>query len=89
MGRHCQEKEKRSMYHTIEFGADFIVDLEVSPKHPLERMMIESGRRARTQVKPYVIETTEGPSRSCRSFFEDGVIRSVPFALFSFVEDGD
>jgi hypothetical protein len=28
------------MYHTIEFAEEFMVDLEISPKHWLERMLI-------------------------------------------------
>lgn len=42
------------MYHTIEFSDEFMVDLEISAKHRLERMLVRRGTRLRGQVKPYV-----------------------------------
>jgi hypothetical protein len=76
------------MNHTIEFRAEFTVDLEISPKNPLERLLIRTGTRVRTQIKPYVVETSTGPVEVADLFFEDGTTtRSVPFALFSFVEE--
>jgi len=75
------------MYHTIEFRDEFTVDLEISPKYPLERLLIRNGTRFRTQIKPYVVESEDGPVEVADLFFEDGTAtRSVPFALFSFVE---
>jgi len=74
------------MYHTIEFAAEFTTDLEVSPKHPLERLRIRKGTRVRVQIKPYVEETEEGPVEMADLFFEDGsATRKVPFAQFRFV----
>ncbi len=74
------------MYHTIEFGAEFVGDLEVSPKQPLERVRLRKGQRLRAQVRPYVAETAEGPVEVADLFFEDGTAtRRVPFAYFAFV----
>jgi hypothetical protein len=74
------------MYHTIEFAAAFTVDLEVSPKHPLERLRIEEGARARVQLKPYVIETADGLHEVADLFFEDGTAtRAVSFDCFRFL----
>ena len=75
------------MYHTIQFAAEFVADLEVSPKHLLERTVLKPGSRLRAQVRPYVIETDEGPVEVADLFFEDGTTtRWVPFAYFAFVE---
>jgi hypothetical protein len=75
------------MYHSIEFVAEFTLDLEISPKHPLERLLIQKGTRLRAQVKPHVAETATGPVEVADLFFEDGTVtRRVRFAWFSFVE---
>jgi hypothetical protein len=75
------------MYHTIEFASDFLVDLEISPKHRLERTLIRKGTLLCAQIKPYVVEADEGPVEVADLFFEDGtIVCRVPFACFSFVE---
>ena len=75
------------MYHLIEFAGAFPADLEVSPKQPLERTLLEPGTRLRAQVRPHVVETDEGPVEVADLFFEDGTATpSVPFAFFAFVE---
>jgi hypothetical protein len=75
------------MYHTIEFSVDFMADLEISRKHPLERVRIRKGTQVRAQVKPYVVETEEGPVETADLFFEDGTTtRMVSFACFSFLD---
>jgi hypothetical protein len=74
------------VYHLIEFAAEFVADLEVSPKHLLERAVLKAGTRLRAQVKPYVVETDDGPAEVADLFFEDGTAtRNVPFAFFAFV----
>ena len=74
------------MYHTIEFAADLTVDLEVSPKQPLERVRMRKGMRRRAQVRPYVLETEDGPVEVADLFFDDGTAaRKVPFACFALV----
>jgi hypothetical protein len=74
------------MYHTIEFAADLTVDLETSPKHRLERLLVRKGTRLAAQLKPYVVETPAGPVEVADLFFADGTAaRSVPFEHFSFV----
>jgi hypothetical protein len=75
------------MYHTIEFATDMWVDLEWSPKQPLERVRLRRGTRTRAQVQPRVIETPAGPLEAADLFFENGTVgRKVPFARFSFGE---
>ena len=74
------------MYHTIEFNGDFTVVLEVSPKQPREQLRISSGTRLSAQIKPYVVESPDGPVEVADLFFDDGTTtRSVPFELFCFV----
>ena len=80
-------KGGETVYHLIEFAGAFPADLEVSPKQPLERTVLEAGTRRRAQVRPHVVETDEGPVEVADLFFEDGTAtRSVPFAFFAFVE---
>lgn len=75
------------MFHTIQFDGEFVLDLEVSRKKPLERLVIHPGMRVRAQVKPYVVEGPEGPVEVADLFFEEGTAaRVVPFACFSFVD---
>ena len=75
------------MYHTIEFDEPLTLDLETSPRHPLERVSIRKGARLRAEIKPYVVETEDGPAEVADLFFEDGTAtRGVRFASFSFVE---
>jgi hypothetical protein len=75
------------MFHTIEFLTDLTVDLEVSPRKPLERMCIRHGSRRTVEIKPYVIETSDGPTEVADLFFDDGTAtRRVAFACFMLVE---
>jgi hypothetical protein len=74
------------MYHTIQFADEFLVDLEISPKHHLERLLIRKGARLKAQIKPYVVESDDGFIEVADLFFEDGTAtRSVRFECFSFV----
>jgi hypothetical protein len=75
------------MDHTIEFHADLTADLEVSPKQPLEKLRIRKGTRLNAQLKPSVVETSDGPVEVADLFFEDGsTTRSLPFDVFTFVD---
>lgn len=75
------------MYQTIEFRIAFAGDREISPKHRLEQVLLRRGTRVRTQVKPYVVETSDGPMEVADLYIEDGTtVRGVPFASFSFVD---
>jgi len=75
------------MYHAIEFGVEFQGDLETSPQRRLERLMIRKGTRLQAQIKPYVVQSEEGPVEVADLSFEDGTgTCMVPFACFSFVD---
>ena len=75
------------MYHSIEFNADLTVDLEVSRKQPLERIGLRRGTRLQAQVKPYVVETDDGPVEVADLFFADGTAtRQVRFECFAFLD---
>jgi hypothetical protein len=74
------------VYHTIEFAVDRVMDLEFSPQHRLEQLLVRRGTRVQAQLKPYVVETDDGPVEVADLFFVDGTAtRLVPFACFSFV----
>ncbi len=75
------------MYHSLEFHTELTVDLEISPKHYLERLRIHKGTRLKAQLKPQVVETLDGPTEVADLFFEDGsVTRRVPYAVFRLAE---
>jgi hypothetical protein len=75
------------MYHTIEFAEELMVDLEISPKHWLERMLIRRGTRLQAQIKPYVVEAEDDLVEVADLFFADGTTtRMVPFESFSFID---
>jgi hypothetical protein len=74
------------MYHTIEFALELEVDLEIARNKPLERLLIRKGTRLEAQIRPYVLEGTDGPLEVADLFFDDGTTtRRVPFAWFNFV----
>ena len=74
------------MYHTIEFGAEFTADLEISPRDRLERLLLHRGTRRQAQIRPYVIETEDSLVEVADLHFPDGTTtRMVPFEFFSFV----
>jgi hypothetical protein len=78
---------ENAMYHILEFAVEFMVDVEISRKQPLERVLVRRGTRVRAQLRPYVIETDDGPVEVADLFFEDGTsTRGVRFEWFHFVE---
>lgn len=75
------------MYHTIESATEFVVDLEISPKRCLEKMLVHRGIRLQAQLKPYVMETEDGLVEVADLFFTDGTAcRRVRFDSFFFVD---
>jgi hypothetical protein len=75
------------MYHTLQFSVEFMVDLEISRKQPLERVLVRRGTRVRAQLRPHVIETEDGPVEVADLFFEDGTAtRDVRYEWFAFVD---
>ena len=81
------QERGNAMYHTIEFSDELILDLEISPKHWLERTLISHGTRLQVQLKPYVVETEDGPIEVTDLYFADGTVaRMVPFGSFTFVD---
>lgn len=76
------------MYHTIEFTDGFTADLEISPRHRLERLRIRKGSRACVHLEPYVRETPLGPVEVADLYFADRTVtRGVPFEQFRLVDE--
>jgi hypothetical protein len=76
------------MYHTLQFVTEMVVDLEISPQHRLERLRLQQGTIVCAQVKPYVVETDQGPVEVADLFLDQGPIAlAVPFACFRFAHD--
>jgi len=76
------------VYHTIEFAETLAIDIEISARHGLiDQLLIQRGCRLIAQIKPYVVETEDGPVEVADLFIADGTAsRQVPFACFRFVE---
>lgn len=75
------------MYHTIEFILETVIDVEISRMDRLELAVIEQGTRRKAQVKPYVVETEDGPVEVADLFFDDGTSTSqIRFECFAFVD---
>src|SRR5262249_51229171 len=75
-----------SMYHTIQFTAGLVVHFERSRARARGQGLIPRGVWVRTRLKPYVVETADGPVEVADLFFGDGTtVRGVRFACFSFV----
>jgi hypothetical protein len=76
------------MYHTLEFLRDLMVDVAISPRQPLERLLVRKGSRLVAQVRPYIVEADDGPTEVADLFFADGTSASaIPFGCFLFVDD--
>ena len=83
----ARKPKKPAMYHTIEFMTDSTINVEVSPKHWLERVLVRKGTRRHAQIKPYVIETQYGPTEVADLYFDDGTTtRMLRFEYFAFVD---
>jgi hypothetical protein len=75
------------MFHTIEFDETLTLELETSPKEPMERVSFKKGTRLKAQIRPRVVETKKGPVEVADLYFEDGTTtREVRYASFTFVE---
>jgi hypothetical protein len=76
------------MRHLIEFCSAFTADLEVSPKHRLERLRVPQGMRAYVSLRPHVVEAAGGPVEVADLYFDDGTVaRDVSFERFRFVDE--
>jgi len=76
------------MYHTIVFRAHGLVELEMPGKARLVQVLMKVGVRVRAKIKPYVVESAQGPVEVADLFSEDGsVARAVRFAFFRFVDE--
>jgi hypothetical protein len=75
------------MYHVLEIDADLWVDVERSPRHRLERVLLRGGTCVLAQIKPQVVETPGGPVEAADLIFADGTAAcAVPYAAFRFAE---
>jgi hypothetical protein len=76
------------MNHTIEFRLRGLAELETPGRSHLEQLVIRQGTRLSAQIKPYVVETKQGPAEVADLVLEDGsVARAVRMATFRFVDE--
>jgi hypothetical protein len=77
------------MAHAIEFRLDFNAEV-VRPDRSRQRAVIQSGTRLHANIRPYVVESLNGPVEVADLHFEDGnVARLVRFAAFRFVDGAE
>jgi hypothetical protein len=75
------------MYHVLEITDDLWVDVERSPRHPLERVLLRGGTCVLARLRPQVLETREGPLEAADLYFADGTAAcAVPYAAFHFTD---
>ena len=75
------------MYHTIQFRTELLLDVEISPKHRLEKVRVRKGSCMSAQIEPRIVETDRGPVEAADLYFDDETTsRTVPYALFTFVD---
>lgn len=75
------------MYHLIEFGQEVVLDLQIAGKDRSDLLLLDKGSRRRTRVRPYVIDTDDGPVEMADLAFEDGTAANgVRCECFAFVD---
>jgi hypothetical protein len=75
------------MYHTITLADDLLIHFAYTPSQRRGRLLIPKGARRRAQIKPYVVETEDGPVEVADLFFKDGpATHMVRCERFSFVD---
>src|SRR5579862_6252015 len=52
---------EQAMNHQLRFRADGQLDLQITGKPRLEQVKVRAGEVIEAQVRPYVMETSEGP----------------------------
>ena len=76
------------MYHTIEFRLQGLAELETPGTDRLVQVFIKKGTRVRAHIRPYVVESDQGPIEVADLFSEDGTAaRAVRFASFRFLDE--
>jgi hypothetical protein len=75
------------MYHTIELTVELRAALAGSSAERPEGVYLPAGTRLPAEVRPYVVDTPDGPVEVADLFFADGTAaHGVPFACFSFID---
>jgi hypothetical protein len=75
------------MVHAIQFRWVVVAELDRPGRADRQRVIIRVGTRLHANIKPYVVESREGPVEVADLRFEDGsVARAVQFAAFRFLD---
>lgn len=73
------------MYHKLRFHVDYNADLYMKGKSRLEQVIFRAGEIVEAQVRPFIIETDEGPVETADLFLAgDGTLLEVRMEYFSF-----
>ncbi len=76
------------MYHSIEFRRDLLAELDIPGEGRTPRVLIDKGTRLKAEIRPYVVESTQGPIEVADLLLEDDTVaRTVTFASFRFLDE--
>jgi hypothetical protein len=91
------------MYHTIEFRLAGLAEFEIpggagtgeargreahGREAHTEQLVLKRGTRLRARIRPYVVESRDGPIEVADLLLDDGSFsRAVRFAAFRFLDE--
>ena len=74
------------MNHQLRFRADGQLDLQITGKPRLEQVKVRQGEVIEAKVRPYVLETSEGPIECADlQLGDEGTLVNVRMEYFEFV----
>jgi hypothetical protein len=75
------------MTHRVEFRWLVLAEVERPEYAYPQRVIIKEGTRLTAHIRPYVVESPEGPVEVADLYLEDGgIARAVRFAAFRFLD---
>jgi hypothetical protein len=75
------------MYHNITLADDLLIHFAYAPSGRRGRLLIPRGIPRRAHVRPYVVDTEDGPVEVADLFFEDGpATHMLRCECFAFVD---
>ena len=77
------------MHHRLLFRGDYELDLQVSGKTRLEKVMMRDGEVVEATVQPHVVESADGPVEVADLQLGGGTLMGVRMECFRFFEDGE
>jgi hypothetical protein len=84
------ELGEKTMVHAIEFRWVVLAQVDRPEYSDQQQVVIKKGTRLHTHIKPYVVESHDGPLEVADLYLDDGsVARAVRFAAFQFLDSAE